>query len=400
MKILFVSQRYGSEIIGGSEYATRQFAERLVPRGHDVTVVTSCATSYVDWGNVFTAGTAETRGVTVVRFPVKAMRDQEVFGELHDKVLRRAPMFHFEQKLWAARIGPELVGFPMWMAKNTRSFDVVVFKSYLYYPTTHGIPLVAGRTPIVFHAEAHPEEMLDLPLYEGVFRLADAFQFGTPEERELIRLRFGFEPNGETVGVGIDEPESLDESVLDDRLRAIVSSPYVLVLGRLGGGKGTNQLVGHFARYSAERDGDLRLVFAGEEPTSWAGGKNIAFAGYLTEHQKQVLLSGAVCLIQPSLLESFSIVLIEAWNVGTPVLADGRCGVVAGQIARSSGGLTYGSYGEFKVGLDALRMADVRNRFGAAGRRFVEANYRWPQVLTRFESVVQTAIHRFASRGA
>lgn len=400
MKILFVSQRYGPDIIGGSEYATRQFAERLALKGHDVTVVTSCANSYADWANVLPPGRTEDGGVTLVRLPVVAARDQEVFGDLHAKVLRRDPMFHFEQKLWAARIGPELSGYANWLARNAEEYDVAVFKSYLYYPATHGLPLLAGRVPVVFHAEAHPEEMLDLPLYDGIFRLADAFQFGTPEERELIRLRFGFEPNGETVGVGIDEPESLDESVLDDRLRSIVSRPYVLVLGRHGGGKGTNQLVDLFARYSAEGDGDLRLVFAGEEPPSWGGGENIAFAGYLTEQQKQVLLSGAVCLMQPSLLESFSIVLIEAWNVGTPVLADGRCGVVAGQIARSSGGLTYGSYEQFKVGVDALRATDARNRYGAAGQRYVQANYRWPQVLSRFESVIETAVRRFASRSA
>ena len=49
MRILYVVQRYGPQVLGGSETAARLFAERLVARGHSVEVLTSCARDYVDW---------------------------------------------------------------------------------------------------------------------------------------------------------------------------------------------------------------------------------------------------------------------------------------------------------------------------------------------------------------
>jgi hypothetical protein len=56
MRIAMVIHRYGPDIAGGAETACRQVALRLVANGHQVTVVTSCATSYVDWADELPAG--------------------------------------------------------------------------------------------------------------------------------------------------------------------------------------------------------------------------------------------------------------------------------------------------------------------------------------------------------
>lgn len=398
MRILFTSQRYGEHIVGGSEFATRQFAERLAALGNDVTVLTSCATSYNDWANVHEPGETVINEVKVVRFPVRAPRDPEVFGDLHRRVLRRELMFHFEQQIWAEKIGPELLGYTEWLDEHVDGFDVAVFKSYLYYPTTRGLPFVSGRIPTVFHAEAHPEEMLDLPLYDGLFRLADAFQFGAVEERELVIQRFGFQPEGGIVGVGVDPPTDPARRQLSTRLRRISDTPYAVVLGRFGGGKGSETVLANFAEFRRRTSLDIRLVFAGEEPAGIEMPEHVEFAGFLDEEEKEALLSNAVCLIQPSLLESFSIVLVEAWNVGTPVLADGRCAVVAGQVERSSGGLLYGNTEEFVTAL--MKIADPKTRLalGAGGQAFVDAHYRWDAVLERFLGVVETAVSVFQRR--
>ena len=67
MKLLYVIQRYGDQIVGGSESACRHFAERLVARGHEVHVLTSCAHDYVDWADEYPAGTEIINGVTTFR---------------------------------------------------------------------------------------------------------------------------------------------------------------------------------------------------------------------------------------------------------------------------------------------------------------------------------------------
>ena len=56
MRVLYVVQRYGEQIAGGAEQHARAFAERLVERDHRVTVLTTCAQSYVDWANAYPRG--------------------------------------------------------------------------------------------------------------------------------------------------------------------------------------------------------------------------------------------------------------------------------------------------------------------------------------------------------
>ena len=74
MKIAFIVQRYGTEILGGSEYHCRLIAERLAER-HQVEVLTSCARDYITWQNEYAEGADRVRGVTVRRFPTTQVRD-------------------------------------------------------------------------------------------------------------------------------------------------------------------------------------------------------------------------------------------------------------------------------------------------------------------------------------
>jgi len=108
MKIAFIVQRYGAEILGGSEYHCRLIAERLAPR-HQVEVLTTCAVDYLSWENKYEPGLTTVGGLPVRRFPVSRRRTPEGFDELSSKV-------HFfehtddEERRWVEEHGPVTPG--------------------------------------------------------------------------------------------------------------------------------------------------------------------------------------------------------------------------------------------------------------------------------------------------
>src|SRR6185436_19740486 len=90
-------------------------------------------------------------------------------------------------------------------------------------------------------------------------------------------------------------------------------------------------------------------------------------------------------LIMPSYYESLSMVALEAWALGKPVLANGKCEVLRGQCIRSKAGLYYETQAEFVETLRAI--ADGRNlnaALGRNGREFFQQHYSWPVIEQKY----------------
>lgn len=399
MKLLWAVQRYGPDVLGGSEVAGRDFAHQMVQRGHEVTVLTSCAISYSDWANHFEPGESELDGVRVIRLPVHAPRNHHQFGPLHSQVLGAHQPMLTQQQRWSRLIGPDLVGYTRWLHENLGKFDVAIFKAYLYSMATRGIPAAFGRAPILFNPEAHPEEMLNLSLHESTFRLADALQFHSYEEAELVCRRFGFVPPHEVVGIGLKDYQF--ETGGTEIVRKLGLSPhrYAVIVGRIDAGKGSFEAIEYFNSYRRRTSSDLKLVFVGERTSISDLGDSLVPTGFVSEAEKRDLISQSLCLVQPSYLESFSIVLTEAWALGRPVLVQDRSAVLRGQTRRANGGLTFRDYESFEAGLTKLESCPgAVLEWGESGRRFVQAEYLWPTVIKRFETAVDKAIDSHARR--
>ena len=89
MRIAFIVQRYGTEILGGPEYACRLTAERLAER-HEVDVLTTCARDHVTWRNDYAEGADRVRGVTVRRFANAHVRDFAEFNRYSDWIFQNS----------------------------------------------------------------------------------------------------------------------------------------------------------------------------------------------------------------------------------------------------------------------------------------------------------------------
>src|SRR6201999_1147281 len=97
----------------------------------------------------------------------------------------------------------------------------------------------------------------------------------------------------------------------------------------------------------------------------------IRHLGYVSDADKFAAIAAADVLIMPSRYESLSMVALEAWALGRPVLANARCDVLVGQCLRSNAGLYYGNYEEFVEALYSLESnGPLNGMLGRNGREF------------------------------
>ena len=400
MRLLYAVQRYGDDIVGGSEAACRQFAEALTDAGHSVEVITSCARSYVTWEDSYEEGTTNINGVLVHRLSVTEPRKPERFGPTDQWLMsENSSPLRFEHERWARIMGPDIHGFRTWMIDNADRFDAAIFMTYLYSTATSGIPAIAGRIPIVFQPTAHDEPPLRIPLFEATFRLADAFMFFTPEERTVVEERFRFDPVGKVVGIGIELNPPCSEPGDFRNLFDLRDNPYLIYVGRLDPMKGVKQLCEFFIELKKQYPSSLKLVLAGDPMVELPEHEDIVITGFLEESMKHAAIKGSLALVQSSFFESFSIVLCEAWVQKRPALVQGASTVLRGQAMRSNGAIPYEGYAEFEQAVMMLfENPNLANEMGVSGRAYVEQQYEWNNVVRNVESTLEIAKVEFSKR--
>lgn len=386
MKLLFVVQAYGEEVTGGAESHCRMFAERLYGRGHEVEVVTSAARSYFDWANTYTPGTSELNGVKVHRLQVASPRDHEGFDGLNRRVIYGPhPQVLALQETWLHEQGPKLPQLGPWMWNHARSYDVVIFFTYLYEQSLTGLKMASGRVPTVLHPLAHDEPHLQLTIFDALFALPTGWAFNVEEEASLVRDRCSLPKPSAIVGIGADLEATGDPKLFREAFD-LGDDPYLVCVGRVDPAKGADVAFEMFMEYKQHQPGPLKLVFIGEVVRALPKHADVRMTGFVDKQLRRDGVAGAVASLHPSFFESFSMTLTEAWSLKTPVLANRQCAVLLGQTERSQGGLTYGTAREFAGNLDAL-LADPRAReqMGLSGRRYCESRYGWDRVLDRYE---------------
>ncbi|HMK10598.1 MAG TPA: glycosyltransferase family 4 protein [Acidimicrobiales bacterium] len=396
MRILYVVPRYGPLATGGAEGACRSFATRMAARGHHVEVVTSSATSYLDWTDTLTPGAAIEDGVLVHRLPSAGGRDVQRFSEVSLRALTgRHPAPSHVQHAWLAEQGPRLDGLSELLRAQAGDFDAAVVLPYLYLPAFCAVTALAGRVPLVFHPCAHDEPPLRLPLYERIFRLPDVLGFFTEEEAAVVRRRFSIDRPWAVTGIGVevDLPPSTPYEVdgLGDR-------PYLVCVGRIDPGKGTPELIEWFGRYKDAHPGPLALLLVGDPANEVEEHPDVFLTGVVGESARQALVEGSIALVHPSRYESFSLVLMEAWASSKAAIVNAASPVLAGHARRSGGALPYRDEVELGVVLDMLTAQPaLQTRLGEAGRQYVLDHFRWDAVLERHESLLGQAVSCFRS---
>jgi glycosyltransferase involved in cell wall biosynthesis len=421
MKIALVIQRYGTEVLGGSEHLCRLLAERLAPQ-HEVDVLTTCARDYVTWKNEYPEGADRIRGVSVRRFPTARTRDLETFNSYSDWIYNN-PHTRADEMEWLKQQGPWCPSLIEYLRRHQQQYDVLVFFTYLYAPTVLGLEVNPGRSVLV--STAHDEPAIKLEIFKDVFARPGALCYLTDTERRFVQDTFPERPLLEDVtGVGVDipqqqpyprtapapeeEPSPLaegdgeqegDEEATREypthlltrgavfRRRHRLYGPIALYGGRIDPGKGCEELVEYFSSYVKE-GGEATLALMGVKLMSLPEDPSVRFAGLLSDRERVQALEAATVVICPSPYESLSLLALEAMSVGTPVLANARSAVLVEHCVRSNGGLYYSDLDEFVECLKLLvRDARLRAALGQNGRDYVRRNYRWDVVLGKYERI-------------
>src|SRR5256714_11298650 len=363
VKILVVIQRYGAEVVGGSEAHARGVAHRLA-MVNEVEVATTNALDYWSWAPHFPIGESMDGPVRVRRFAGTGTRSP-TFKDAGRHVLFE-PHSRSDEEAWLAMQGPHVPSLLEFLRREGKSYDAILFYTYIYEPTAAGLPLVPERAALI--STAHDEEPLRLVPYRALFQLPRAFGFLTPEERDLVHARFRNKHiPSEVLGIGLEPPPWHDPEPFRERYAP--RGPLVAYLGQVSEGKGVNELIADWTRYR-ESGGAGSLVLAGTTRMAIPQRDDIVSLGRVSDEDKYALLEAADVLVLPSHLESLGIVLLEAWQVGTPCLVSAKNKVTKGQVARAGGGASY-DRGGFAKALAAV-LAE-RERLGESGRGFVGA---------------------------
>jgi glycosyltransferase involved in cell wall biosynthesis len=387
LRLCFVIQRYGLEVAGGSELHCRWLAGRLAGR-HQVRVVTTTALDYLEWGNHYPPGAAVVDGIPVTRHRVERPRSirrfaalsERVFGEEHTRA---------DEIEWVEENGP-FVPALVRALPGLRDVDLFVFYSYRYYQTFFGLPPVAGRAVLVPTAEEDPA--IELPVFHALLRQPRGILYLTPEERSLVHTVSGNAavPSA-VIGSGVNVPPG--HAAVDARARFGIGGPFLLYAGRIDRNKGADRLFTYYERVRADWPDVPPLVLIGTAALPIPDDAKIRHLGFVSEEEKFALIRGCALLLMPSPYESLSVVVLEAWAMGRPVLVNAACRVLEGQCMRSGGGLFYRGYSEFA---DALRRlatdASLRAALGAAGQAYVRAEYDWDVVERRTEGFLESLL--------
>jgi glycosyltransferase involved in cell wall biosynthesis len=382
-KIAIVVQRYGLEINGGAEYHARLIAEKL-NRHFQVEVFSTTASDYVTWAHHYQAGSDELNGIPVHRYHVRRPRDPEAFGVIQKHVLEEEHVLADEMR-WLDEEGPLVPDLLDDLEHRQAEFAYFLFFSYRYYHSFHGVRRFSRKAILVPTAEH--DQVIYLPLFRDVFNLPAAIVYNSPEEKELIRRVSGnFAVSGDVIGVGSEIPESFDPHGARKQLG--IDGRYFAYIGRLDENKGIPELFRFFLRLKSEKRIDLKLLLIGKAHVPVPEDPDILHVGFRENKDKFDLLQGAEFLVMPSQYESLSMVALEAWALGKPVLANGRTDVLRGQCRRSNGGLWYGNYEEFRESLLLLLANDdLRRQLGENGRRFFFENYAWDRIIEKYMSI-------------
>lgn len=392
-KIGIVTPWYGDDAVGGAETVARELAGRLA-REHDVTVLTTTSRAFLsEWDESFYAeGTTREGGYAVRRFAVDP-RERGMFDAVNGALLGLPVDDWDELRLRGPQTDPFIeesinsVALERYLRDEASArHDAVIFLPYLYGVVVRGIEAYPGRAHLLpcLHDEAYAR----LPRIQAMVHRAATLLMNSAGEAELALRLYGPGILHKTTIIGL----GVEPSSIAGELPAGVRAPYLVFVGRRDVTKNVDFLVDSFRRYRENGSSkELSLVLAGPGEQSYDDRENgIIDLGFIEAGAKQALIAGAVGLAQPSVNESYSRTIMEAWMSRKPVAVHRGCLATATAVAASGGGLLAGSKEEWLGVFESFeRDPDSRlTEMGLRGERYAREFADWNHVIPHLTGTI------------
>lgn len=388
-KLGFVIPWFSETIPGGAEMELREVTSHLHAAGVQLEILTTCVREFSsDWSrNYYSEGvTCTSEGIPVRRFRVRK-RDREAFDAVNAKLLLGADVSIDDEKTFLR----EMVNSPAlykYISENESNYSLFVFIPYMFGTTFGGMRACLKKAVMIpcFHDEAYAY----LKGFKKLFPRAAGMIFNSAPEAELAERLYGISSSGTrsiVMGIGMDtdivsEPEKFRE-------KYDINEPFILYAGRKEAGKNVDRLVSYFSEYIKHDATGLRLVLIGGGnialPEELVKSGRILDLGFVSKQDKYNALGAAEFLCQPSDHESFSLVIMESWLCGRPVLVSERCEVTRRFASDSNGGLWFSSYEEFSACTDLIMQKhDIAAAMGHNGCEYVRNNFSWDVIVRKY----------------
>jgi len=387
-RITIVVQRYGREVNGGAEQHARWLAERLAASA-EVTVLTTCALDYITWADHYPPGESDIDGVRVCRYPVDAVRDwKRAQRQTHQVVNHHHTLF--DESRWVRDQGPFSTPLFEAIRRFYETTDAFIFYTFHYATTAFGLPIVSDKAFLV--PTAHDDPFVHMAVFRPLFHLPRGIFYLTEPERRLVQrvTRNGYVPNTVT-GVGVEPAARASAARFREKFG--LAEPFLLYVGRVDASKNVPELLDFFTRYRQAGDAaPLKLVLMGKANMPLPDHPDIVHLGFVPDADRDDAIAAATLVVLPSLYESLSMITLEAWAGGTPVLVNGQCEVVKYLCRQSNGGLYYRTHDEFTAALELLLGSEaLRRQMGLQGQQFVMRHYRPEVVLRHYTTLLDAA---------
>lgn len=371
-KIGFIIPWYGDEISGGAENMLRDLTAELHGKNIPLEILTTCAKEFSsDWNeNYYKEGVYLNRSnITIRRFSVRK-RDKRAFDFINYKFMNKIPVTYDEEKIFLR----EMInsnGLYCYMRENSDNYSLFVFIPYMFGTTYWGMKLFPEKSVLI--PCLHNEPYAYMKHFQKLFPKIAGMVFNSEPEKNLAEKIYSLQ-NTETLTAGIGMNTDISGNPDDFRRKYNINEPFILYSGRKDSGKNIDMLIRYYAEYVRRKNTDLRLVMTG-------GGKkvrayNIIDLGYISQQDKYNAMIASEFLCQPSVNESFSLVIMESWLCKRPVLVHENCNVTRNFVLKSDGGLYFGNYPDFEACADyLLKNKDISGTMGFNGYRYVKNNF-------------------------